>query len=770
MHTRLQALSHIFKEDIPTVFHIFSRDLKTLIHHPVALIIVLGIAFIPSLYAWVNIYANWDPYGNTGNLQVAVVNNDAGYHAEGLSLDLGESIIENLHTNDAIGWKFVDEQEGREGVRAGRYYAAVILPQTFSEDVVTFITDQDEQPAIEYFSNEKKNAIATKITNTGINTLQSTINEQFVSTLSSVLLDVVNLAEYTLENNGDALLNHMTGSLKEADKNLDAFSVSVNLLIETARSAQSLVDAGRALIPDADTTVQDSITVIESLRLLTQSSSDAANALTDTMDRNMQSIGNTVSDLCDDLEKALSDGEAVTAEAADALDRAAATADSAADTVHDFRSFLTDHKTDFLTMARRLDHVIDTIRGSNIPVPLRDNSDSSNLAGRLSTAIDEVSSLLKQVEQDLNTISSSAHHAAAVIRENNSLPTDTLASLRSSLKNLRNDLEAVGSKYNETLSPLLDDTVQQFYTCLNSLSGLLLSTGQTFPLMDRTMLHVNDSLEHAIAALSGTQAMISSAQGTIRSVLDTLSSTEENARLAKLLEIIRDDPGSVADFLSSPVSLDSTQVYPVENYGSAMTPFYTILAIWVGGLVMCSLLKTRVKEDEKLHHLGPTVTYFGRYCLFALIAIAQALIVCLGDLYILKIQCLHPVHFIFAGVVASLVFSLLLYTLTVSFGDVGMAIAVIFLVVQVAGSGGTFPPELLPPIFRAVNPYLPFTFGIDAMREAIAGLYGNNFSSYLWGLSCIYIPLSLFIGIVLRRPVIWLNNFFEHQVEKTGLL
>lgn len=185
---------------------------------------------------------------------------------------------------------------------------------------------------------------------------------------------------------------------------------------------------------------------------------------------------------------------------------------------------------------------------------------------------------------------------------------------------------------------------------------------------------------------------------------------------------------------------------------------------------MCSILKTNVREDEKLKRFGPTVAYFGRYCLFALVAVLQALIICLGDLYILRIQCLHPAQFILVGVVAALVYSLMMFTLTVSFKDVGKAIAVIIMVIQVAGSGGTFPVEVLPSFFQAVNPYLPFTFCINAMRECIAGMYANAYALDLIRLCIIYVPISLLIGVVLRRPVIWLMNFFEHQVEKTGLL
>lgn len=766
----IHSFSQIFKEDIPMVFRIFARDLKILLHRPVALIIVLGIAFLPSLYAWVNIWANWDPYGNTGNLQVAVASNDAGYNIEGVDINMGESIVDNLHTNDAIGWQFVDEEAAREGVRSGNYYAAVIIPETFSEDVVTFITDETERPAIEYCSNEKKNAIATKITNTGVSTLRTTINEQFVNTVSSTILDVLNLTDNLLSDKGDALVDDLTASLQKTQQDLADFTVSVDALIETARSAQELTAAAQALLPDLDGTVNDNITALENLRLLTKSAGSTGSALTDTLDQNLSALLATGEGLYDNLEDAAADAETISADAAGALDRASATAYAAAGSVKQVRDFLSDNENIFLAMAKRLDDAIDALKGK-IPVPLVEADTSrGTLQSALKRAIDKEIAALDQMYSDLRTIGRDTARAADAIRTGGALPAADLAALRSDLKTLRSDLTTVKDSYQSDVAPLLDDTVSQFYTCLDSLSDLLLTTNQNLPLLGNVLTGVDHSLDHAIIALESGKTLIGNAQEDIDSLLTDLNNTEKDARLAKLMDLIRSDPNLIADFIASPVQVNTTHIYPVENYGSAMTPFYSILAIWVGGLLMCSILKTNVREDEKLKRFGPTVAYFGRYCLFALVAVLQALIICLGDLYILRIQCLHPAQFILVGVVAALVYSLMMFTLTVSFKDVGKAIAVIIMVIQVAGSGGTFPVEVLPSFFQAVNPYLPFTFCINAMRECIAGMYANAYALDLIRLCIIYVPISLLIGVVLRRPVIWLMNFFEHQVEKTGLL
>lgn len=762
----IPPFTQLIKEDIPMVFRIFARDIRNLWRRPVALIIVLGVAFIPSLYAWINIYANWDPYGNTGNLQVAVASKDAGYQVEGVTVNMGDSVIESLRGDENFDWQFTSEAEARDGVESGKYYAAVIIPTSFTEDIVTFITDSTERPAIEYYSNEKKNAIAAKITTTGMGTLRSTINEQFINTVSAAALDVLNITDNMLEKKEDSIMDHLTSSLEKTSQDIDRFSSAVDLLIETAQSAQELTAAAQALLPDTDSTIQDSLTALGSLRALTDASDATASALTDALQSNMDAVVDNVETIYDDLEDAAGDAEGISSDAAAALDRVSSAADSTADAVKRTRAFLAHMEDSLLSMAHRFDTVINDLKNAGLPLP----SFSGNLEQKLKQAIDPHLTALDNLRDDLREISRSAGKAADTIRTDGTLPASQLSTLRNHLKTLRSDLNTVKEQYQNTVSPCLDDTLNQFYTCLDDLSGLLVTLNQDLPLIKNVLTGVDGSLEHSIAALQQSGTLLRSAKSDVDSLLSDLNSVEKDERFAKLLDMVREDPDTVADFLASPVELTTKHVYPVENYGSSMTPFYSILAIWVGGLLACSILKTNVKEDEKLRNIPPTVAYFGRYCLFAAVALLQGLIICLGDLFILRIQCLYPLRFIAVGLVAALVYSLMMYTLTVSFKDVGKAIAVVIMIVQVAGAGGTFPVELLPEFFQATNPYMPFTFCINAMRECIGGMYGNNYTTYLLSVSAIYIPISLLIGIVLRRPIIWLMNFFEHQVEKTGLL
>ena len=159
------------------IIRIFRRDLHRLGTNALALVIIAGVTLLPALYAWFNIAANWDPYSNTGGIKVAVANEDAGTKLEGITTNLGNEIVTNLKGNDQIGWQFVDRYDALQGVQAGDYYAAIIIPQDFSENMVSVLKGDIHRPTIEYYINEKKNAIAPKITDKGVSAVQQEVNE-----------------------------------------------------------------------------------------------------------------------------------------------------------------------------------------------------------------------------------------------------------------------------------------------------------------------------------------------------------------------------------------------------------------------------------------------------------------------------------------------------------------------------------------------------------------------------------------------------------------
>ncbi|HCE11821.1 MAG TPA: phage infection protein, partial [Enterococcus sp.] len=206
---------------IKNVFYLYKLDWKRIFSNPIAAFLIIALMILPSLYAWFNIKALWDPYGNTSELPIAVYSADSGAEFEGTQIKIGDEVIDTLHDNTQLGWRFVDSKDDLvEGVKSGEYYAGIYLPEDFSEDLISFTNGTIEKPTIEYYSNEKINAIAPKITSKGASSLQEEISQNFIETASSTLLKVFNEIGYDIDSNLISI-NKVKNMILDTDENLD---------------------------------------------------------------------------------------------------------------------------------------------------------------------------------------------------------------------------------------------------------------------------------------------------------------------------------------------------------------------------------------------------------------------------------------------------------------------------------------------------------------------------------------------------------------------
>ena len=718
------------------ILRIFARDFKKISKNAIAIVVALGISILPSLYAWFNIRACWDPYGNTSGIKVAVANTDKGYSAMGLTLNVGDMVIAELAKNTQLGWQFVDKDAAIEGAESGKYYSAVVIPEDFSEKIASILTTDIQKPHIDYYVNEKKNAIAPKITDKGVGVIQQQVNETFISTCTKVILAALNEGDALLSEKGSSIVGGIVGNLETASADIDEFSAAVSAFSAALEAGGGLVDTTRDILPEADELLYSVMESIGDVQSLIVSSRDISSEL-------ITAVGDTVQ-AAEDL------AETIDGRLEDAFSEAGKDAKQAAS---DLRS-LTRINDRIIQKNNRL---YNTLSALNDALPIR------------LSAIDRMLDALDTATSRQEALSDGIQKAADTVADAGKVPAEMQSELRQSAADAKAALKKVSDQYVREVSPQLNKNVDDIYGTLGKFSGLLLSVSGASKNLDNTLSGVDDTLDKCLLALQKTDEMLQGAKGKIDSLISEVRAVDGDEQLSKLIEIIQNDPEIAGSFMSSPVEVNTQKLYPIENYGSAMTPFYTILAIWVGGLILCAILKVHVREDDKIRGLRPYEAYFGRYLTFMVFGIVQSLIVCLGDLYFLKIQCENPGLFLLAGVTASIVFTNVIYTLTISFGDVGKAIAVILLVIQVAGAGGTFPIEVTPSFFNAINPYLPFTSGINAMRETVAGIYGMDY----WKDMCkllVYLPISLFVGLVLRKPLIKMNEFFERKLEETGLM
>ena len=193
------------------IIRIFRGDIRRVRTNAIALIIILGLAIIPSMYAWFNVAASWDPYGNTGNLKVAVANSDRGYESDlfPMEINLGEKVESSLRGNQDLNWIFTTEEEAVEGTRSGKYYAAIVITDDFSENMISLFSEEQTEPVIRYYVNEKENAISVKITDKAAGTVQTKIDTAFVETLSEIMISTFDgLSAYIDESQTE---NYLTG-------------------------------------------------------------------------------------------------------------------------------------------------------------------------------------------------------------------------------------------------------------------------------------------------------------------------------------------------------------------------------------------------------------------------------------------------------------------------------------------------------------------------------------------------------------------------------
>ena len=685
------------------IWTVFKTDLRTLSKCFFACVVVVAIALLPSLYAWLNIYSNWDPYGNTGGISIAVASLDRGYTDNGEYVNKGRDVLEDLKTATSINWVIVDtEQEATDGVYAGDYYAAVVIDEDFSRKMYRMFTDWTGQPAITYYENAKKNAVATKITDTAVETLKRSISENYLEVVISGIMEQSNL---------------LAADLTETDPE----TAVKGLLYQ----AQDVLSGCRAMM--------DAFRAAGS----TGVSETDAQALSDAIASINSSLpdGDAIADSAAQLQHALYTALANVERALDRFESALDTAQppAAQQQLRDAAAAMGKLSTQLSGLAGQLDGI--NVTGN--PVLTAQAIQLRELAGHCT-----------QLQNALNQLADGAA-AGGLLADCGALVEairNAAARIPVTDRDLRRQLDTVVSEVSDAM-----DGVKSLSADAKAMRAAL---SDTTAALSVTMEQLRPAAERMVNALSDT--------------IDKLEGMTAGEYMDMLLEILGGDPAAYSRYFPEMVQTTVNKVYPIENYGSAMAPFYTTLAIWVGGVILSSLVKIHART-EGLIDPRPAELYFGRYLFFFLLSQIQAAVIVTGDLYLLKIQCLHPGLLYLTASLTAFTFSLLIYSLAIAFGDVGKAVVVVIMVMQIAGSSGTFPIELLPEIYQKIYRFFPFPYAIDAMRECICGLYGDYYMTQLAFL-LLFAAAALLIGLLVRRPFMGLNHFMEEKLEETELL
>lgn len=714
------------------ILQIFVRDLKRLVVNPVACIILAGVCILPALYAWYTIETMWDPYANTGSIKVAVVNEDKGADSNYTGkINIGQEVVDELHSDHELDWQFVSKDEAMDGVYSSEYYAALIFPENFSEDFISVFSGNFTQPKIEYYVNEKLSGSGTKVTDSAASKIETTIDESFVSQVSN---KVVEIAQRT----GGAV--H------------DKSEQSTSLLSHSVEEARNAISQNRTMVNDLTPTIDSSIHSVDSSNDLLKklvASLPALDARLDSASTSLENIRETLNDYSATLS-------AKVTESAFALTQAAVDINLAsAQIAGDIQTAKANVDT-ALAEARELvsynNQLLESLRNS--PVASTDQvqkaiSDIEAQNASLSSTITSLEQLANQLDNNAQAVKNA---------------TDTVANVA---KTSADNLQKSAKDFQITILPEIDTSLDSLASAIGTLRGATESLRTLFDQESTLLTQLASMLEQSKSICAEVGLSLEALENNLESTYTDLRSLQNSASFKELTTLLGMNPDDVSSFMSSPVKLDTVALYPVNPYGSGIAPFFSNLALWVCGFILMAIVRLRV-DPVGLPRFSATQAYFGRWLFYVSIGIIQSLIICIGDL-VLGIQCENPAAFIGAGVLAGFVYVNLLYALAYSMRHIGKALAVVLLVLQIPGSSGMFPVEMMPEFYQVLNPLLPFTYSIDAMREAIGGMYGAHYLIDMLILGGCFIPVGLFIGLMGVHFGYNVNTLFDAKLSQTEL-
>ena len=692
------------------ILKIYKDDIKKIFTNYAALIVFIALSILPSLYAWFNIKASWDPYGKeaTSQIKIGVVNKDKGAELKGEFKNIGNQIIDQLKENDVMGWQFVSEKEAVKAVEEGSYYAMITIPEEFSENILSLITDDIKKGKIIYTVNEKVNAIAPKITVKGATAVQENVNKTVIETVSDIVLSTAKDLGIEVEGQLPKLDNLYDKLVEIQSKFKDLYlQTDIPLITDTLNSTKGLATNLIDFISKSQTEINNIAPTIKTDIGLVRDLADEVSSYVDVVINAINTGSENANVLLGNLNTKVSG------------------------------------LRDYLTSIRVL---VEKINGHS------QNGALSDVLNNLITAENTLNQLYNEIESIKNSLANG-----------NLIDTSKLENAKTVLNDVSN---ITGNLYDRFDSEILGNINTILNTANDSAKSaleILQRAQDKLPKVEEILTTVSALCNKGNEGIKYAKDNLPRAEEIVNEVTSKVAKIKDSSDLKDLLKLIANNVEERSNYLTSPVELEENSLYPMRNYGTAMTPFYSVLSLWVGMTLLVSMFS--VEAHGEYNHME---VYFGKLLLFLTIGMTQALIVALGDLYLLKIYCVNPALFVTGILFTSITFVAIVYSLVSVFGNVGKVTAIILLVLQVAGSGGTFPIQLTPKFFQIINPFLPFTYAISFARESIGGVVQSVLVKDIV-IMLIYIVVAILISIFLKKPINNLLSGFTKKFHESGL-
>ena len=667
------------------IIEIFRKDIKEVFRKTNTWIIIVGLIFLPSMYAWPNILSSWDPYGHTNNIKVAVTSEDDGATVDGKELNLGKSLVEGLKNNKNLDWQFVsNKQQAEDGVRIGDYYASIVVPKNFSQDMTSVSRTEPKRATIEYTVNEKINAISPKITNSGASAIANNISKNFVETANGIIFEKLHEAGVKFEENLPSIEKAKEEIFKLND-NFSTYESTLSELIGKVEYGYNILNNVQNTLPEIDRVATNSIMIADKAGITINNIQGFNERLLPIINNHLnvvEEVSKEANVIAKELQQKPDKTEEIKARQKALDNRLQAS-------------------TERLQLVKNIFEYFNKLSSERL---------FNNQLERVTTLSNDITTI-KEVNNNIYNKMDHYDEIADTVKEefvNKSARVNEVSS-------------NMNSKLNVEVAPLISQVLSKAEVNIDKVSGIISGAQGELPAVERKLSETEVKISNAYGKLLSLQAQMPSAKSKIQKLTDKIKKADSGIDKNQLFNLLKVDYKQQAEFFANPVKLQENKLYHIENYGSAMTPFYTVLSIWVGSLLMSSLLTTKVEDEEKKYK--PYQKYFGRGLLFVIISLFQTLIITLGDMYVLGTQATSPYRFVLYALLISLLFSSIIYTIVCILGNVGKAVCIVLLVLQLGSSGGTFPIQMTSEFFQALYPKVPFTYSIGLLREAVGGVY-----------------------------------------------
>ena len=721
---------------------IFTSDIKNTSKNWMAAILIGGLIFLPSLYAWLNIIASWDPYSQTSQMPIAVVNEDSGATVRGDRIDVGEQLVETLKTNKDMGWIFTNRKEAMEKVEYGDYFAVIIIPEDFSKKLSSVITDRPQKAEMDYFVNEKINSIAPKITEKGASVIVDQMSGEFISTVNGVIFTIFNEIGIEIENDLPDI-QKFERYIFDLEKNLPVINKLLNESLTDTKSAQKIIRKAQNLMPDVQRLTADGLSKLNSTADFLTKAEKKLNEMAPKINKDLKTV------------------QEISAESNDFLKK-----------VQSVDLNFTELENVKKQLEQRMLQAIDTVgtveadlkllsdMNASQSSPSTDEESSAITSFKGQEQLDEAIQKTAALKSYLQEIQGNVQNVNAIVQDKQQQFKEAIDELQKIAATTSIKLDAFIKEYKQTIEPRVLAEIGNAKNTVLEAKGILNGIHSTLPeaiqIISNTDVHVGDG-KKMIETVLGEFPYVND---KVKQLAERIRKVQGEVEINEIIQLLQNDPQAERSFFEEPIVLNENKLFPIENYGTGMTPFYTVLSIWVGCLLLISLLAVDTMQGD--NYIVKEI-YFGRFLTFWAIGFLQTLIVTIGDIVLIGVKVHNPFWFVVFGLFISLIFVSIVYTLVSVFGNVGKALSIIMLVLQISGSGGTYPVVLLPEFFQFINPALPFTYAVDLMREAVGGIVWRRVSIDLIFLAGVGLAFLLF-GTFLKERI---NKKTKHLLTKS---